>query len=98
MAEFASSAMWKKTLSRNGAGLGPFQAWGKAAKPSWLTSGSCAAMTISIDSNVIAALWNNGDPLNAVALQLLRNYRAHEKLVVSGAVYSELMARPVRDE
>ena len=55
-------------------------------------------MTISIDSNVIAALWNNDDPLNAVALQLLSNYRAHEKLVVSGPVYSELMAGPLRDE
>jgi predicted nucleic acid-binding protein len=55
-------------------------------------------MTISIDSNVIAALWNKDDPLNVTALQILRNLPGHEKLVASGPVYSELMAGPLRDE
>jgi hypothetical protein len=55
-------------------------------------------MTISIDSNVIAALWNDDNPSNAAALQALDNLTAHEKLVVFGPVYSELMAGPLRDE
>jgi hypothetical protein len=55
-------------------------------------------MTISIDSNVIAALWNNDDPMNAIAAQRFGSLSAHEKLVVSGPVYSELMAGPLRDE
>jgi predicted nucleic acid-binding protein len=46
-------------------------------------------MTISIDSNVISALWNNDDPLNAVAGSILDNLIAQEKLVVSGPVFSE---------
>ena len=55
-------------------------------------------MTISIDSNVISALWNNDDPLNAVAGSILDNLIAQEKLVVSGPVFSELMAGPLKDE
>lgn len=55
-------------------------------------------MTISIDSNVIAALWNNDDPLNADAARFLGSLGVHEKLIVSAIVYSELMAGPLRDE
>jgi predicted nucleic acid-binding protein len=55
-------------------------------------------MTISIDSNVIAALWDENDPLNIVAEQKLTSLLALESLVVSGLVYSELMAGPLRDE
>lgn len=55
-------------------------------------------MTISIDSNVIAALWNNDDPLNVTALKIFRKLPTREKLVISGPVYSELMAGPLRDE
>jgi hypothetical protein len=55
-------------------------------------------MTTSIDSNVISALWNNDDPLNAVAVQILGNLLSHENLVVSGPAYSELMAGPLKDE
>jgi hypothetical protein len=55
-------------------------------------------MTTSIDSNVISALWNDTDPLNAIASQKLGDLIAYEKLVVSGPVYSELMAGPLRDE
>jgi predicted nucleic acid-binding protein len=55
-------------------------------------------MTTSIDSNVIAALWDDDDPMNAVAVQLLGRLLAHERLVITGPVYSELMAGPLRDE
>jgi hypothetical protein len=55
-------------------------------------------MTISVDTNLIAALWNDNDSMNAVAVEVLGNLVAHEKLVVSGAVYAELMAGPLRDE
>jgi predicted nucleic acid-binding protein len=55
-------------------------------------------MTISIDSNVIAALWNNDDPFNAIAVQRLGQARALGKLVVPGPVYSELLAGPLRNE
>ena len=55
-------------------------------------------MTISIDSNVIAALWNDKDMLNEVAVRMFGNLIDHESFVVSGPVYSELMAGPLRDE
>jgi hypothetical protein len=55
-------------------------------------------MTTSIDSNAIAALWNNEDPLNAVAIKMLGQAGMRGKLVVSAPVYSELMAGPLRDE
>ncbi|HEY1210632.1 MAG TPA: PIN domain-containing protein [Terracidiphilus sp.] len=55
-------------------------------------------MTISIDSNVIAALWNDKDVLNEVAVRMFGNLIDHESFVVSGPVYSELMAGPLRDE
>jgi predicted nucleic acid-binding protein len=54
-------------------------------------------MTISIDSNIIAALWNDHDPLNEVAVRIF-GLIGHDRLVVSGSVYSELMAGPLRDE
>ena len=55
-------------------------------------------MTTSIDSNVIAALWNNGDPLNEIAIGILGEARMQGKLVVSAPVYSEVMGGPLRDE
>jgi predicted nucleic acid-binding protein len=55
-------------------------------------------MTISIDTNVISALWNDDDPLNIVAAQRLDGLIGHEQLVISGVVYAELMAGPLRDE
>jgi predicted nucleic acid-binding protein len=55
-------------------------------------------MTTSIDSNVISALWNDNDLFNADAVRILGDLRTHERLVVSGIVYSELMAGPLRDE
>jgi len=55
-------------------------------------------MTISIDSNVIAALWEKDHEVNGVAVEALGRFIAHERLIVSGPVYSELMAGPLRDE
>jgi predicted nucleic acid-binding protein len=55
-------------------------------------------MTTSIDTNVIAALWADDHALNADAVKLLQDLAARGSLVVSGAVYSELMAGPLRDE
>jgi predicted nucleic acid-binding protein len=55
-------------------------------------------MTISIDTNVIAALWSRDHSLNAAAMQVLGSINARERFVVSGTVYSELMAGPLRDE
>ena len=55
-------------------------------------------MTISIDTNVIAALWKDDHSMNAVVVEMLGGLIAHEKLVVSGPVYAELMAGPLRDE
>jgi predicted nucleic acid-binding protein len=55
-------------------------------------------MTTSIDSNVIAALWNREHVSNARAAKMLGMTRAHGRVVVSGLVYAELMAGPLRDE
>jgi predicted nucleic acid-binding protein len=55
-------------------------------------------MTVSIDSNVIAALWSVDHAMNAIAVEVLGRISAREKLVVSGPVYAELMAGPLRDE
>jgi predicted nucleic acid-binding protein len=55
-------------------------------------------MTISIDSNVISALWNKDHSMNTAAVKALSKLSAHERLVVSGPVYSELMAGPLRNE
>jgi predicted nucleic acid-binding protein len=55
-------------------------------------------MTTSIDSNVIAALWNREHISNADAVRMLIHARAQGGLVVSGPVYAELMAGPLRDE
>lgn len=55
-------------------------------------------MTISIDTNVIAAVWNRNHEQNAVASRALGELVVREKLVVSGPVYSELMAGPLRTE
>jgi predicted nucleic acid-binding protein len=55
-------------------------------------------MTISIDTNVIAALWKDDHSLNAAAVQVLGRLAARERLLVSGPVYAELMAGPLRNE
>jgi predicted nucleic acid-binding protein len=55
-------------------------------------------MTTSIDTNVIAALWNRQDPTSLDAVRMLSLARKQGSLVVVGPVYSELMAGPLRDE
>ena len=55
-------------------------------------------MTTSIDSNVIAALWNSQDADNVAASRVLSRARKQGNLVVVGPVYSELLAGPLRDE
>jgi hypothetical protein len=55
-------------------------------------------MTISIDSNLIAAVWNPEDALNPVAVRVLGELISNQALVICGAVYGELMAGPLRDE
>jgi predicted nucleic acid-binding protein len=51
-------------------------------------------MTVSIDTNIIAALWNDRDPFNTIALKLLHRVQSPKKLAIPGPVYAELM--PVR--
>jgi predicted nucleic acid-binding protein len=53
-------------------------------------------MMISIDTNVIAALWSPSDSLNAVALAALRDARRRASLAISAPVYAELLAGPLR--
>ena len=60
------------------------------------SSGKCAAMTISIDSNIIIALWCKTDSSNRIAAKLLDQAQRQGKLVISAPVYAELMADPLR--
>jgi hypothetical protein len=53
-------------------------------------------MTTAIDTNVITALWNVDDALNRQAQGALDVAFGRGKLVVSGVVYAELLAAPLR--
>jgi predicted nucleic acid-binding protein len=55
-------------------------------------------MTTVIDSNVIAALWNPDDALNAAAGTALDAALAKGRLLVPAPVYAELMASVGRTE
>jgi hypothetical protein len=55
-------------------------------------------MTTAIDTNVITALWNADDALNRQAQGALDGIFGRGKLVVSGVVYAELVAAPLRTE
>ncbi len=55
-------------------------------------------MTTVIDSNVIAALWNPDDALNAAARSALDAALARGPLIVPAPVYAELMAAVGRTE
>jgi predicted nucleic acid-binding protein len=55
-------------------------------------------MTISIDTNAIAALWNEDDCDNRRAAEVIGKAHARESLAVSPPVYAELMAGPLREE
>jgi predicted nucleic acid-binding protein len=55
-------------------------------------------MTTAIDTNVIVALWDAEDSLHRVARAALDKAFNEGALVISGAVYAELMAAPGRSE
>jgi hypothetical protein len=55
-------------------------------------------MTTVVDSNVIAALWDRDDALNAVAQAALDAAMARGRMIVPAPVYAELMAFAGRTE
>jgi predicted nucleic acid-binding protein len=55
-------------------------------------------MTTAIDTNVIVALWDEEDTLHRVARAALDKAFKEGTLVISGAVYAELLAAPGRTE
>ena len=55
-------------------------------------------MTTSIDTNVLAGLWDVDDTLNGAAQQALDRASAHGNLVVCAPVFAELLAFPQRTE
>jgi predicted nucleic acid-binding protein len=55
-------------------------------------------MTTSIDSNVLATLWDEKDTFNLQVRKLLDEISESSRLVISGVVYAELLAAPGRSE
>ena len=55
-------------------------------------------MISAIDTNVLVALWDRDDTLNSAAQAALDTAFARGKLVISGAVFAELLAFPRRTE
>lgn len=55
-------------------------------------------MTTAIDTNVLVALWDTDARLNAAAQRGLDRALERGALVISGAVYAELLAIPGRTE
>lgn len=55
-------------------------------------------MTTAIDSNVLVALWDTDARLNTAAQNALDSAQERGALVISGAVYAELLALPGRTE
>jgi predicted nucleic acid-binding protein len=55
-------------------------------------------MTTAIDTNVLVALWDEDDALNSAAEIALDAAFARGKLVISGAIFAELLAFPRRTE
>lgn len=55
-------------------------------------------MTTAIDSNVLVALWNEDDALNAEAAHALEAAAARGDMVIAAPVYVELRTMPDRDE
>ena len=53
-------------------------------------------MTTAIDTNVFVALWDTEDSLHRPALAALESVFREGSLVLSGAVYAELVAAPGR--
>lgn len=55
-------------------------------------------MITALDTNVLVALWDDDDALNSAALAALDSAYERGGLVISGAVFAELMAFPKRTE
>ncbi|MEP6848974.1 MAG: PIN domain-containing protein [Acidobacteriota bacterium] len=55
-------------------------------------------MITSVDTNVLVGLWDRDDSLNSAAQDALDNAVARGRLVICGAVHSELLAFPRRTE
>ena len=55
-------------------------------------------MITAVDTNVLVALWDRDDTLNSIAQEALDAAFARGKLVISGAVFAELLALPRRTE
>ena len=55
-------------------------------------------MITALDTNVLVALWDRDDTLNSMAQTALDGAFARGKLVISGAVFAELLAFPRRTE
>lgn len=55
-------------------------------------------MTTAIDTNVLVALWDTDPDLNAAAQKALDSAQERGTIVISGAVYAELLALPGRTE
>jgi predicted nucleic acid-binding protein len=55
-------------------------------------------MITAVDTNVLVALWDRDDALNSSAQAALDAAFARGKLVISGAVFAELLALPRRTE
>jgi predicted nucleic acid-binding protein len=55
-------------------------------------------MITAVDTNVLVALWDRDDALNSTAQAALDAAFARGKLVISGAVFAELLALPHRRE
>ena len=55
-------------------------------------------MTTALDTNVLVALWDEDDALNSAALEALDSAFVLGALVITGAVYAELLAFPRRTE
>jgi predicted nucleic acid-binding protein len=49
-------------------------------------------MTTTLDTNVITALWNEDDALNQASQGAVDNIFGRERLVISGVLYTELLA------
>src|SRR2546430_4184726 len=55
-------------------------------------------MITAIDTNVLIALWDRDETLNSAAQAALDDAFARGKLIISGAVFAELLAFPRRTE
>jgi len=55
-------------------------------------------MITSLDTNIIAALWDADDALHQAAREVLDAAHGRGRLVICGVVYAELLAAPGRTE